>query len=302
MRIIPPKSITDAALVSSNVTEADHAAYNSATTYTAGQQVIVTTPNVHRIYTALKNTTGEYPPNNSSTTLSAWQDDGATNRWKMFDDYVNTVTTNADSIVVELDASRCDSVVLFGLVASTVELTLTVGATVMHNETVSMSQNESASWSDYFFNPFAEGSDLSRTIPLYGSGSVLKIEVNRPGGTAELGHCVIGRAIDLGRTVYNPKSGIIDYSRKDTNPAGYTYLKQDVYKDTLQAEMRVDNGRVDYVRKQLVNYRAAPAVWDFNNVGGTFNSLIVFGFYKEFALVIPGPSQSSFSLEIEGLI
>jgi hypothetical protein len=54
LKVIPPLSITDSNLTSSNVTEADHAAYVAGTTYAIGNRVIITTPNVHKIYESLQ--------------------------------------------------------------------------------------------------------------------------------------------------------------------------------------------------------------------------------------------------------
>ncbi len=55
MNYIRPTVITDTILTSSDVTEADYAAYNAGTTYIAGDKCIVTTPNVHKIYESLAN-------------------------------------------------------------------------------------------------------------------------------------------------------------------------------------------------------------------------------------------------------
>ena len=53
MKVIQPHTITDSTLTSSTVTEADHSAWAGGTTYAEDDYVIVTTPNIHKIYKLL---------------------------------------------------------------------------------------------------------------------------------------------------------------------------------------------------------------------------------------------------------
>jgi hypothetical protein len=301
MKIVPPKVIADAVLLASNIPEADYPVWSAATAYNPGDCCIVAA-GVHRAYRCLTAHTNKFPPDNSAVTLPTWEVLGATNRWKMFDAYVNTQSVRADSITVTIDVARCDSVVLLGVDAGTVALSQVAGGVTVYSETISMAKNNSMSWSDYFFGEFIEATELSRRIPLYGVNSQLTITLTRIGGTARLGHLVVGRAIYLGDTVINPKAGINDYSTKQTNDQGETSLEQGAYSKRLAGEVKVANNRVDHIFNRLAGVRASPAVWDFNNEGTDYGALIVYGFFKEFELVIPGPVKSSYSLEIEGLI
>jgi len=98
---------------------------------------------------------------------------------------------------------------------------------------------------------------------------------------------------------------ILDYSRKDTDDFGNTYLRQGNYAKKVECDIWLQNGQIDWVRKKLADVRATPAVYNFNNVNlqtSDFESLIVYGFYRNFEIIIPGINYSKCSFEVEGLI
>lgn len=88
MKIVQPITTTDTTLTSSNVLENDYAQWNVGTTYTIGTPVIVTTPNIHKIYeSAASGNTGNDPVTDDGTW---WTEISATNLWKMFDGKTGT--------------------------------------------------------------------------------------------------------------------------------------------------------------------------------------------------------------------
>ena len=101
MRLVKLKDIE---LLYSNVSENLYSEWDSSTTYNTGDRVYVTkesdgtterTP--HEIYESLAdNNTGNYPPDNPDK----WGFISATNRWKMFDQYVNTQTENDTTMLL----------------------------------------------------------------------------------------------------------------------------------------------------------------------------------------------------------
>ena len=99
LKVIPPLTITDSRLTSSNVAETDYAAWSSATTYSLGQRVIVVS--THKVYESLQNSNLNKDPTLASNA-TWWIEVSPTNRWKMFDISNTTQTTNADSIVVTI--------------------------------------------------------------------------------------------------------------------------------------------------------------------------------------------------------
>jgi len=80
----------------------------------------------HKIYESLQAGNTNHVPRNSATW---WLDTGSTNRWKMFDQSINSQTTNADSIQVTLATTGlCDSVALLNISAATARFRMTDSA------------------------------------------------------------------------------------------------------------------------------------------------------------------------------
>lgn len=296
MKIIRPTTITDALLTSSTVAEADYAAYNAATTYALGNRVIVTTGD-HGIYESLQNAnTGNAP----ATSPTWWLRVSNTNRWKAFDSKIADQTSNTSSINYVLSPGSIDAVALLNMDATSVQITLTDPVYgVVYDRTIDLvSTGNVVDGYTYFFEPIARRTDLALLdVPPYSAASV-SITITNTGGTAKVGEIILGRQSALGETEYNPSISIIDYSKKEADTFGnYTVIER-TFSKRISCSLLLLNGAVDEVVRQLALYRATPLVWV---AAEDFSSLIVYGFYKSFDLVIPGPTVSSCSLEIEGL-
>ena len=60
----------------------------------------------------------------------------------------------------------------------------------------------------------------------------------------------------------------------------------------------MDTEQIDYISRTLAQLRATPVLW----IGSEgFESLSVYGFYKEFSIDLAYPTVSYCSLTIEGL-
>lgn len=229
-----------------------------------------------------------------------WKEVGATNRWKVFDEKFGSQTEQANLITYELTPGLIDSVALLNMDALSVEITLidpTDG--VVYNETVNLISTWAIiDWYTYFFEEFSVITDVVKmAIPLYGS-AVLKIEVAYAGSTAKIGCIIPGKQMSLGNTLYSPSVGIADYSTKTADDDGNYTITEKSYSKKLSCDVSLPNTSLDEVCRALTNYRAIPTVW----VGMTnYSAMIVYGFFKDFSIVMPGPSYSKCSLEIEGL-
>lgn len=124
MRII---TLNDIILDSSSVPEDQYnggatpdGEYNPATSYSTDQIVYYTGATPHRVYKSLDNSNQGNTPPDSPTK---WGDLGATDRWRMFDEFMNTKTTDTSPLEVSVDASNMDTVGLFNLTGSSISLT-----------------------------------------------------------------------------------------------------------------------------------------------------------------------------------
>lgn len=297
MKLIRPKSVTDATLTSSNVTEADYPVWNAATAYSVGQYVIRTT-GVHKIFRRLVAGTTATPPENDTTN---WQDYGATNRWKMFDAVVGSQTTNANSIVVEVTPSAVtNAVALLNVDAQTVRVEMidpTDGT--VYDSTLQMLDNSLVTdWWHYFFEPIVKRYDVVfLNLPSYSTANI-RITISNTGFTVACGVAVLGLVQTLGTTTTGATVGIKDYSRKETDAFGNYIIVPRAFSKRASFNVKVERNSTDGVQRTLADLRTTPVVY----IGSDdFESTIIYGYYRDFDVVISSWPLSDCNIEIEGL-
>lgn len=299
LQIIPPLTITDTRLTSSNVAETDYSAWSNATTYSLGQRVIVTT-GVHKIYESLQASNLNHDPTTSPTW---WIEVSATNRWKMFDSRNDTSTTNPNTIDITITpGSVVNSVALFGLVGTSVRIKMTDPTDgVVYDTTFSLSDSGTiGGWYRYFFDPIYRRTVLTATnLPAYGSASI-QIIVTYTGNTAQCSTCVLGLRREVGEGINLGASvGITDYSRKEKDTFGNYVLVRRGYSKRMNVSMAVLNTEISSLQNLLADLRTTPCVW----IGDPdYENLIIYGYYKDFDIVINYHLVSDVNLQIEGLI
>lgn len=302
MKFIVPVPVTDAMLISSSVAETDYTAWNAATNYSVGTYVIRTT--THKIYKNLIAGVDATLPENATTgTTPRWLDCGYVNRWKMFDQAVGSVTSNATSIVVEIAPGKvCTDLALLDLYASTVRVQVKNGSggSYTYDQTFDTSNGAVITdWYDYYFADVDTKDILIVSgLPAY-STPYIKITISA--GTAQCGTCVVGNMFEIGKTLMSPRISITDYSVKTTDEFGLTSVVERTYAKRNEMSIHCTNNRLDQIANKLASVRATPCVWVGSDSRG-FNSMVIYGYYKEWAAVITYYDYSECSLTIEGLV
>lgn len=297
MKIISPQLIVDAIFTSSDVPEADYAAYSALTTYALGNRVIVIGADVHEIFESLANAN----LGNPVTDTTKWLDVGKTNRWKMFDGTVTSQTTKADSInVVLAPVGIVDAIALMNMSASSARVVVTDALEgVVYDVTIDLTSSSGImDWYAYFFTPIIRVADLVLTdLPPYANPSIA-VTISALGETVACGALILGKFFDIGETQYGAKVGIIDYSVKTVDAFGnYTILER-AFSKRGTFDLLVDNTAIDALHEFLTSRRAIATVYAGAE---TYASTFVYGFYRNFDINIVYPSKSICSLEIEGL-
>lgn len=121
----------DPSVFLSSISEELYDEWDVADTYNTDDYVYVsfeddgtTERTPHETYISLSDANvGNYPPDDPVN----WSLVGATNRWKMFDGYVNTQSEDTEDIVVHLDSSGTNYVGLFLMNAKSVTLSFYKG-------------------------------------------------------------------------------------------------------------------------------------------------------------------------------
>jgi hypothetical protein len=301
-----PFTINDAALVDSNVAETDYSAWLVGTTYNLGDRVIVIDTDVHNIYEAVQGSnTGHDPqadiqgdPENPPTW---WILVSKTNRWKMFDNANSSQTENAESIEVELDiTSRPNAVFLGNVEASEIQIVQKDGAgNTVFDQTYPM--NENTGDPSYYSWLLAQ---LQRKVDLfvaelqpYAGGKVFAY-IRNPGSTAKCGTMIVGFAENIGKTQLGANVGITDFSVKRQNDFGDFEILERAFNKKGEFNIFVDNINIDRLQNTLASYRATAILY----VGSTgYACTYVYGFYRDFNIVIQYDDASLANIQVEGL-
>lgn len=296
VRLIPPASIDDTTLISSNVPENDHPFYDANTSYEVGALTIV----AHRIYqkNSVDTKPGVYPPDN----LTQWADIGPSNRWAMFDLYKTTVTQRAESIIVEIKPTvLVNSIALLNLRGSYVDVisSTTTNGEVFRKRYMLRSSTGINGWYSFYFTRRSQKTTITElAIPAH-RGATIRVEIHAPGNTAQCGTLLLGKQIQLGQLLWGYSPELNDYTKVTFSESGEATIKRGNYAFTPDFAMQIDDAQLDSVIETLARYRGIPAIWI---AGQRHRVMTVFGVYESFKPQVTHGSFSDCSLRIRGFI
>ena len=297
MRIIRPTEVTDARLIYSSVPENDYPIYLAHHTYHKGDRVIILSN--HTIYEALSTSTGVDPVNNPLEWLAV----GPTNRWAMFDDRVGTSTTAVGSINLTLNLGIVSGLALLDLKGVlSVRVVMSAPEGVVYDRTVNLVDSSPVyDWWTYFFEEITIRKFLLLTdLPTYRVSQVSVTITGEPAQTVSVGSFVAGKLLSFSNSVnYGASVGIQDYSVKGRDDFGNSKIVERAFAKRARWNFDVPNNRITLLQRELSDLRAKPAVY----IGyEALEPMVVYGFYKDFDIVISRPTMSECSLDIEGLV
>lgn len=305
--------ITGSGLLYTNVTN-PYSEWSSATTYSLGQTVVVGTYTGSNTVTVAssgtyRSLTNSNLNNNPLTSPSNWIRLGPTNQFAMFDNVVSSVTSGTSDITFVLDSTSVDSIAVLNAIASKIACAVadhsyseTYLGNVAYYRTTQLSGTESLDWYSYFF--FDE--DTQKTQALYLDipqvvDGIITIKITGS-GTVSAGSIISGQIKEIGQTQYGVNTGIIDYSRKETDEFGNTSLVVRNYSKRMNAKVFLTNNNLNRVQRLLYSIRATPVLW-IGSSDPTFEEpLVVMGYYKDFDTEIAYPAHSLCNITVDGLI
>lgn len=297
MRIIRPTEVTDARLLSSSVPENDYPVWVAGSPYTKGTRVIVLA--THTIYEALNDNTGVDP----TTNTPEWLAIGHTNRWAMFDEKIGTSTTAVGSINLSLNLGIISGIALLDLKGVlNVRVVMTAPEGVVYDKTINLVDASPVyDWWTYFFEEITISKFVLLTdLPMYRVSQVDITITGDPAQTIGVGSLVAGKLISFSNSVnYGASVGIQDYSVKGRDEFGNSKVVERAFSKRASWNFDVPNTKINLLQRELSDLRARPAIY----IGyESLEPMIVYGFYKDFDIVISRPTMSECSLDIEGLV
>lgn len=304
MKILYPQEIT---ITSSNVAGSAYSTWSSATAYTVGQNVYLSTN--YGEYECMVNNTNKLPsdPANSyDATLNptgSWKFLGTTNKYKMFDQFLNTQTSNATVIECEIVAFGAEALYIGNLDASSVVIEVINNDTLAVLETATVSlYGEVTNWFDYFSGFWIsdkKDSLIYERTTSYKNISFI-ITINGNNGVAKCGIFTCGYVREVGQAKYGVKLGAIDYSTVIVNStSGATYLEQGNYAKTLNVDIFAQTSALTSLYRALTDARGKPVVFIPSN---RYEALNIYGYIRSFDVLVNGPVETAISCEVMGLI
>lgn len=317
MRLTVPKTMTYADIISCNLTAATEAEYDytGSTTYNPNDIRKVsfdadgTTHRMPvRLYRALIST-ASYPPDNIGKDAPEWEDLGSTNRYMMFDSYINTMSVADGSealdpgkIVFEINSSGQDTIGLFNIFGTTVSIKVKDGsgaviATAGYDLSLIIHD-----WEEYFYSGFDYENDLIYSFPRYLKSSIeITIEHSAAGKYPGLGFVIPGKRFYGGITTGKPDSGIMDFSTLSREDDGTIEFSPGAYAKTMKLTVRIDNNNYDKLQKTAALVRGRPTMFE-GLEDQDYSAFQVVGFIRNFDLILDDGRKSTCNLEIEGII
>ena len=298
MRVIKSVVTTDAILTSSNIPEDEYPAWVSGTSYTALDKVIYE----HKIYERIVTGVGTTPPDLDQVN---WLDGGYTNRYRMFDNIISSVSSRTGGIEFTLTPNQViNGIALLNVNASTVRVVMNdpIEGVVYDRTKELRSSSNVIDYYSYFFAPLINLGDLDTAIFLdlpNKPTATITVYVSSGVGLVGVGEVVYGVQSIVGRTNYGTSIGITSYSRKEVDEFGNVTVIKRKNSKYADYDVDIDNTNLAFVQRLFQDIDSVPCVFIGNPEMG---ELIVYGFYSDFKATISFPTVSKCTLRVEGLV
>lgn len=298
MKVIKSIETTDAILTYSNILEDEHPFWGDDTSYNALDRVIYE----HKIYERIVAGTTATPPNLDQVN---WLSLGATNKYRMFDNILSSVSSKMGGIEFTLTPNQVvNSIALLNVNAATVRVVMTDPVDgVVYDQTKELrTLNDVVDYYSYFFAPLISLTDLNTAVFLdlpSKPTATITLYVDSGEALVELGEVVYGIQSVVGRTNYGTSFGIKSYSRKEIDEFGKVTVVKRKNSKYSEYDIDIDNTNLSFVLRLFQDIDSVPCVFIGNS---DMDVLIVYGFYNDFKTTIAYPTVSKCTLRVEGLI
>jgi hypothetical protein len=286
--------IAAVSLVSVITDTTDAPAWVAATAYIVGDTVIRT--GTHHVYSRLVAGTTATAPESDPTN---WLDIGPTEKWSAVDGSINTAAPGFPEAYYTFKTLGYAGLALIGLKAETVTITVTdgPGGALLYStvKTFPATRYLYPDQSVYVNNLVITDlpSNANALVHITTSSTLL--------GIVAVSEIKIGYVADIGLTTMGARVGITDYSRKETDAFGYTTLVKRDYTRNMSAEVTVPVTDFQKVYNLLSDIRATPCVYIGDDTAN-YSPTVIYGWCKDFSIVIAYPEDVVMSLDVEGII
>lgn len=307
MIVIQPIEIGFSDVQTSNILPDDAPFWDPDTTYSKGDRVILL--GLNQLFESLTDNNLNNTPQEGGT--ADWLDTGLINKFRMFDRVASTVslrTGNIDATVrAPLAASgsgrtfinACALINVRGT-SFTVEVSdIDTGELVFQRTESLIDPTSINSWYEYFYGARLQRGDVAILDFPAVRGADVRVTVNAgAGAAAQIGEFLLGAQIDLGDTQWGANIGIKDFSVKDEDQFGNDIIVKRGFRRRLNIPVSAPVGQAGRIDRVLSFARSTPTLF----IGSQHrDDLTVFGFYRDYSVVLANPAFAELDIEIESL-
>lgn len=242
------------------------------------------------VYDATKNPTG------------CWKFLGTQNRFRMFDQFLNTQATNVGTITMTVACYGAHALHLGNLDAVDVVIS------VMDNDTAQIIEGpvtigvitEPTTHEEYGYGDWIDETQgnitYERTTLTRNISFVITINGS---GMAKLGIFAAGMMRDIGSTQWGEELSSIDYSTVATDTStGATYLSKGNSAKLLNPTLLSDTPQITAYYRSLDRIQGQPVVF----IGEAYEAFSVYGYLQKFRQTASNPTKTTISLDVIGLV
>jgi len=313
MKMIIPVAITESEIVSNNLTDSNSEWLNSTDFAIGARCKVTTTANgasaaTNKVYQAAvasgPGNGGALDPSDQVNNSDQWVEVSMVNNWKPFDRIVSDQATRSENITIVVNPGNSTNALFIANVsAETITVTMTHSTDgEVYNETFNLIDNSGIyDYFEYFFDPIIRKTQLTiLDMPLY-SNIDISISIDDAGDTVEVGEIAMGQQKSLGSAVFGTGLSIFDFSIKQQDQFGQYSITERGFSNRLDYAIALDTDLVGAVYSQLSRYRATPIVWLGRDDGDDKYGTNVYGFFRDFRIVLSNPATSDCNIKVEGL-
>lgn len=299
-KIVAPMTVAPANVIATNVPESPEGEWASGTAYTKGQRVKVTS--VHKVYESVMDGTNTGKDPTLPANVTAWLEVGATNRYKVYDNSVSTQTVQPTSITYQLrmgvGITALSILNVVGAVNVNIRIVDPVYEEVYNLDYGFALQPASSTWHSWFFGIRSARTQLVLyNLPTFPNADIF---ITLTGGASlAVGTILVGQLREFGLgTNYGASVGVQDYSIKSKNAFGDTILLERAFAKRGNFDMQLVKAQVDELFSYLSSIRAKICLFIATE---EYECTTIYGFPRDWQIVISYPEHADCSIEIEGM-
>lgn len=263
----------------------------------------------HKTYKSLQAAnTGNSPRKAAGVTW--WQDQGASNKWAMFDGSVTSQSVGTTITVRIRTAEFFDTVAVLNVKGGTYTISTLTSALGITYTTGAVSLTSTAWPSDpadpyaitnltqtteQLENVFITGLNLNLTNSYYVD---ITITSAKAASMSSIGACLIGNSAYLGGAEYGASVGIQDYSVINQDAFGNYSIVPRTFSKKASFTIPILATTLDKVFELLTRLRATPALY-MGSSGKT--ATVIYGFPSDWSIVYSQPTYCVLQIELKGL-